>query len=518
MKFTYSCGQRPLDGYEIKRGVGRGGFGEVYFGLSDGGKEVALKVIQSHLDIELRGIQQCLNLKHPNLVHLYDLKADAKGDHWLVMEYVSGEPLGTILARHPKGVAPELACEWFQGLADAIHYLHHHGIVHRDLKPGNIFTENGNVKIGDYGLCKLLGGSQRVGQTQSVGTVHYMAPEVSTGNYNRQIDIYAAGVILYEMLTGRVPFEGETAGEILMKHLTTPPDLSKVPPAFVPILDKALCKNPANRFQTIAEMGKRVAALTVRKTSPAEMPTVVFAPPSPNGYPPMPVPKPDAAHARPWALELSGSLLLAVLLAGVFSFGWVFVSERGDPLAWATTFYLTVLCSGAVLVPAKFWTGQRDESKHRRLTMMCLGLAIGFTAMWLSGFQLPWPLSPETQADSLRPISESKLARRHPFFGGIYPDNRSLPVMAGFLVYFGLMFLILRWWKMAELHRPSRFRFFSVLAVVFWGSVLLFLLPSTPQRQECFAPLVLTSVIVQLASPWKERVLQQTKRLRLRVA
>src|SRR5207244_2001536 len=93
MRFTYSTGQRPLEGYEIKRGVGRGGFGEVYFGLSEGGKEVALKVIQSHLDIELRGIQQCLNLKHPNLVHLYDIRTDGKGDRWLVMEYVAGESL-----------------------------------------------------------------------------------------------------------------------------------------------------------------------------------------------------------------------------------------------------------------------------------------------------------------------------------------------------------------------------------------------------------------------------------------
>src|SRR5262245_29653340 len=175
MKFTYSCGQKPLEGYEVKRGIGRGGFGEVYFGLSEGGKEVALKVIQSHLEIELRGIQQCLNLKHPNLVHLYDIRTDARGDRWIVMEYVASDALSTILSRHPNGVAPELVCQWFQGLASAIHYLHDHGIVHRDLKPANIFLENGSVKIGDYGLCKFIGGSQRMGQTQSVGTVHYMA-------------------------------------------------------------------------------------------------------------------------------------------------------------------------------------------------------------------------------------------------------------------------------------------------------------------------------------------------------
>src|ERR1700733_14138150 len=91
VKFTYSSGQKPLAGYTIKHCIGKGAFGEVYFGLSDGGKEVALKLIRDNLDIELRGGAQCLNLKHPNLVHLYDLRTDAAGEHWLVMEYVEGD-------------------------------------------------------------------------------------------------------------------------------------------------------------------------------------------------------------------------------------------------------------------------------------------------------------------------------------------------------------------------------------------------------------------------------------------
>src|SRR5262249_39586855 len=159
--------------------------------------------------------------------------------------YVAGESLSAILARNPAGIGTDLVRQWFGGLAAAIAYLHDRGIVHRDLKPGNIFLENGAIKVGDYGLSKLIGGSQVAGHTQSVGTVHYMAPEISTGNYNRSVDIYAAGIILYEMLTGHVPFEGESAGEILMKHLTSPPDLGKVPSPFVPILDQSLAKNPA---------------------------------------------------------------------------------------------------------------------------------------------------------------------------------------------------------------------------------------------------------------------------------
>ena len=106
MKFTYGSGQRPLDGYVLKRGIGRGGFGEVYFAVSDGGKEVALKLLRggSNNDVELRGVAQCLNLKHPNLVALYDLKTDAQGDPWVVMEYIAGEPLSVVLNRHPRGL------------------------------------------------------------------------------------------------------------------------------------------------------------------------------------------------------------------------------------------------------------------------------------------------------------------------------------------------------------------------------------------------------------------------------
>ena len=114
LKFTYRSGQRPLDGYTLKRGVGQGGFGEVYFAVSDGGKEVALKLLRGDTDVELRGIAQCLNLKHPNLVHLYDLRTDARGDHWVVMEYVSGESLAQVINRHPSGLPLELIREWFR--------------------------------------------------------------------------------------------------------------------------------------------------------------------------------------------------------------------------------------------------------------------------------------------------------------------------------------------------------------------------------------------------------------------
>src|SRR5213594_96328 len=126
MRFTYSSGQRPLDGYTIKRGVGKGGFGEVYFAVSDGGKEVALKLVRGDGEVELRGIAQCLNLKHSNLVALHDLKTDRDGNSWVVMEYVAGKPLHEILSQpeHKKGLPRELVRQWFTSLARAVGHLH----------------------------------------------------------------------------------------------------------------------------------------------------------------------------------------------------------------------------------------------------------------------------------------------------------------------------------------------------------------------------------------------------------
>jgi hypothetical protein len=254
IKFTYPSGSRPLEGYTIKRGVGRGGFGEVYFATSDAGKEVALKLIRRNLEVELRGVTQCLNLKHPNLIALYDIRTDEMGDQWVIMEYVSGESLEDVIERHPGGMPLAEALWWIRGICAGVAYLHDHGIVHRDLKPGNIFSDEGTVKIGDYGLAKFISCSRRSGQTESVGTVHYMAPEIANGRYGREIDTYALGIILFEMLTGRVPFEGESVGEVLMKHLTAEPDLSAVEEPYRDIVQRALAKDPSVRLKSVNEI------------------------------------------------------------------------------------------------------------------------------------------------------------------------------------------------------------------------------------------------------------------------
>ncbi len=273
-RFTHAGGSRPLEGYTIKRGIGHGGFGEVYYATSDGGKEVALKLIRRNLDVELRGVQQCLNLKHPNLVSLHDIRQDAQGDHWVVMEYVTDQCLEDLLAEHPDGLDEDTALRWMHGLGAAVAYLHDHGIVHRDLKPGNIFCDEGVVKVGDYGLSKFISCSRRSGQTESVGTVHYMAPEVANGRYGKEIDVYAAGVMLYEMLTGHVPFEGESVGEVLMKHLTVEPDLNKLKPPYRDVVAKALEKDPEKRYRRMSEM---LAELPAPSTSTWQYGTSVVA-------------------------------------------------------------------------------------------------------------------------------------------------------------------------------------------------------------------------------------------------
>ena len=253
-RFSFATGSRPLDGYTIKRGIGRGGFGEVYFAVSDGGKEVAIKLIRHNLDVELRGVTHCLNLKHANLIALYDVKQDDQDNTCVVREYATGEPLEDVVRRSPNGLHPEEAVRWMEGIAAGVGYLHDHGIVHRDLKPGNIFLDEGQVKLGDYGLSKFISCSRRSGQTESIGTVHYMAPEVANGRYGKEIDIYALGIILFEMLTGHVPFEGESVGEVLMKHLTAEPTLGDVPEDYRAVISRAMAKDPHTRFASVAEL------------------------------------------------------------------------------------------------------------------------------------------------------------------------------------------------------------------------------------------------------------------------
>lgn len=505
MKFTYSSGQRPLEGYTIKRGIGRGGFGEVYFALSDGGKEVALKLVRDtgNRDVELRGVGLCLNLKHPNLVNLFDLRKDSRGDQWVLMEYVSGDALNAVIQRHPQGLPLELVREWFLGLARAVSYLHDHGIVHRDLKPANIFIENGVVKVGDYGLSKSISTSRADAQTQTVGTVYYMAPEIKSGKYDKHVDVYACGVLLYQMLTGLVPFDGVTAAEVLLKHLTTPPDLSKVPVEYVPILQKALAKNPDHRFPTMVEFARTVEAVGQKKPEAAGFSMTGTVPPSRRR--PL-ASQPDAVAEvvplRGQVCELCGSLVLAVLFGAIAVPLWATLFQVRDLNAVVSVFFMTIACSWAIMIPAKVWTAQPGgDNWMRRVVMLALGAGVGAAGLWMDGW---WPHL-RSAPWAMEPVSGNSL---------VYFVPSSVLTEAGYLSFYALAFFALRWWELTDRQRRQRIHLAPILGAGFWGLFLLLVLRAQPGRAVIV--LVLTALIVQLASPWKQAPLPAPRRVRLR--
>ena len=271
--YQYQPGDTPLTGYTIKSAAGHGGFGEVYYAVSDSGREVALKAVQGYEQIELRGIRQCMNLKSPHLVTIFDVKYNDKNQPFVLMEYVTGPSLADLIDDSPNGLGAEKTAFFLREIAKGLSYLHDCGIVHRDLKPANIFYENGYVKIGDYGLSKAISAEQKHSQTVTVGTVHYMAPEVGAGRYDRSIDIYAMGVVVYEMLTGRVPFKGDTPSEILMKHLSATPDMETIEEPFRTVISKAMVKDPTQRYQSVNEMVEAVFGQERMKQSMASFST-----------------------------------------------------------------------------------------------------------------------------------------------------------------------------------------------------------------------------------------------------
>jgi hypothetical protein len=307
------------------------------------------------------------------------------------------------------------------------------------------------------------------------------------------------------MLTGRPPFDGESAGEILMKHLTATPDLGKLPAEWAPVVARALAKDPAQRFATMGDLAKAVEGNEVPVARRAEpVGTVAVPSPQTGAVPAVPVvPGTELQTSTGRRLgELCGSMILSVLFAALTLPLWATLGKADDPMdpsgviTLSTVFFLTVAACWAILVPAKLWTERPGDPWTRRLIMLGLGGLIGLLSLWLSA---RWPDvagAPETDANG----------------GG-------LPVLwteAGSLTYYAAAFFALRWWRLADRRRPQRFAVAPVLAAGFWGLVLLPLIRPHPWRGALVV--VLAAVIVQLTSPWEEPPPPATRKVRLRIA
>ncbi len=263
---------QQLGKYEIKQIIGRGGMAEVYRALNPDLKQyVAIKVLHPQaLDSE-SAIQQfrqeaqaVAGLRHPNIVRVFDFHA-SKNVFFMVMELIDGPSLHRLLATYPQGMPRPMALHIFTQLADAVAYAHEQGVIHRDIKPGNVLMLNNTHPIlTDFGLARMTSTARPSAAGIVAGTPAYMSPEsVTQSDVGRESDIYSLGVILYEMITGRVPFLGDSVTDILSQQLQTPPPppsklVSNLEPQIEAAILRALEKDPANRYHSARQMSKEL--------------------------------------------------------------------------------------------------------------------------------------------------------------------------------------------------------------------------------------------------------------------
>ena len=262
-----SKGQKVNERYEIVKSIGEGGMANVYLAqdtILD--RKVAVKVLRGDLSADdkfirrfQREAQSVSNLSHQNIVEVYDV-GEEDGNHYIVMEFIEGKTLKQLLKKRETLTLTEVIDIMTQ-LTDGIAHAHESYIIHRDIKPQNIMIEdNGLIKITDFGIAQALNATQLTQTNSVMGSVHYLPPEQASGKGSTiKSDIYSLGILMYELLTGNVPFKGDNAVEIALKHMKDKiPSIRKqnpaIPQAVENILLKAAAKNPRNRYDSARDM------------------------------------------------------------------------------------------------------------------------------------------------------------------------------------------------------------------------------------------------------------------------
>ena len=284
---TLQIGTR-LGHYRILALLGRGGMADVYRAEDERlGREVALKAVPPEFARDLerverfrREVRAAARLTHPNIVTVYEF-GQGEELHFYTMELMTGGDLKARIRTHPEGMTAQEVRTVALAMAKALDYAHQRGFVHRDVKPENVlFGEDGTPQLTDFGIARSLAEGTRMTATgMSIGSPHYMSPEQARGLLvDGRSDLYSLGVVLYEMLTGRLPFNAADSFGVAYSHINDPvPELPRKLAAWQPVLERLTAKAPHERYGSAGELGDVLAAEALLH-APEHMPARVFRP------------------------------------------------------------------------------------------------------------------------------------------------------------------------------------------------------------------------------------------------